>query len=356
MQAKRCPPAPRKANPTQKRIRFRRIVFTLNNYTPEEYRWITESFAPSVTWIIVAKECGENGTPHLQGACILGSQMDLSQLKMLYGFKRAHIETMRGRPQDSVAYCSKQDLAPFVAGTLPSQGKRRDIHDITERIRNGQTIRDLIDDDAGAEAIVKYHRGLTILRSLCRKQRDPALPPCIIWIHGPTGVGKTKCAFSLSMEFTKSVDDIWLSSGGLQWFGGYDGQRFAIFDDFRAKHAPDFSFLLRVTDRYPIRVPFKGGETEWNPFVIFFTCPKDPESCFSTRAEHRPEDVRQLLRRITAIEHYESWDDGKLDEYREQRLREIIQESGVFGEEDRESLQVQEDNKVQGVEPGDGQI
>lgn len=323
------PSAPRKPRST-KTTRLRRFVFTLNNYTPEEYRWITESFAPSVTWIIVAKECGENGTPHLQGAVILGSQKTLSQLKTTTGFKRAHIETMFGAPQDSAVYCSKQDLDPFVLGTLPSPGKRRDIHDITERIRAGSTIRDLINDDVGAEAIVKYHRGLTVLRSLCRPQRDPSHPPCIIWIHGPTGVGKTKCVFQTAMELTNSVDDIWLSSGGLQWFGGYDGQRVAIFDDFRAKHAPDFSFLLRITDRYPIRVPFKGGETEWSPFVIFFTCPKDPRECFSTRSEHRPEDVEQLLRRITSVEEYASIGDEDLERWRCSMLRRTIEETKVF--------------------------
>lgn len=327
-----CPNAPRKVNPT-KQIRYRRFVFTLNNYTQEEYSWIIESFAPSIQWIIVAKETGTNGTPHLQGACVIGKQLTLSYLKTSVGFKRAHLEPMHGKPQDSLAYCTKQDLHAFVRGELPTEGKRKDIHAITSRIRQGSTLSDLIEDDVGAEAIVKYYRGLTVLRSLCRKQRDPKKAPCVIWLHGPTGSGKTRSAFSSAMSFAGGVDDIWLSSGGLQWFGGYDGQRVAIFDDFRAKHAPDFSFLLRVTDRYPLRVPFKGGEVEWGPSVIIFTAPKDPEECFSVRKEHRPEDVGQLLRRITRIIPYDAEYDESMDTFREQLILEVIRESGVWDDE-----------------------
>ena len=203
-----CPNAPRKVNPT-KQIRYRRFVFTLNNYTQEEYSWIIESFAPSIQWIIVAKETGTNGTPHLQGACVIGKQLTLSYLKTSVGFKRAHLEPMHGKPQDSLAYCTKQDLHAFVRGELPTEGKRKDIHAITSRIRQGSTLSDLIEDDVGAEAIVKYYRGLTVLRSLCRKQRDPKKAPCVIWLHGPTGSGKTRSAFSSAMSF----------AGGLMTYG-----------------------------------------------------------------------------------------------------------------------------------------
>jgi len=47
--------------------RMRRAVFTLNNYTDEEYKYLTEEFAPQTTWMVIGKEVGEQGTPHLQG-------------------------------------------------------------------------------------------------------------------------------------------------------------------------------------------------------------------------------------------------------------------------------------------------
>lgn len=279
--------------------RVTRVVFTLNNYTDAEYKWFTEDFAPTTKWIIIGKERGENETPHLQGACILGTRMSFSGVKTLLGFKRAHFESMRGKPEDSRVYCSKQDLQPFEMGTLPTPGKRTDVQNAVSRIQGGESIRSLAGDEEGGVAIVKFHRGLTILRGLCRPPRTE--PPRIFWFFGPTGTGKTRCAFELGRLLCASSgipDDIWISAGGLRWFNGYDGQSVAIFDDFRNKHVASFAYLLRLLDRYPMDVEFKGGFANWAPKWIFITCPYSPLRAFEKRNEHVPEDIQQLYRRI----------------------------------------------------------
>lgn len=294
--------------------RVTRFVFTLNNWTQQEYQYLTEEFAPTVKWMIIGKETGENGTSHLQGACILGTRMAFSKLKMLTGFKRSHIETMRGKPEDSRIYCSKQDLQPFVLGTLPTPGKRNDLHDVVERIRGGENLKSLAGDDEGGLAIVKFHKGLTVLRSLTRAVRDEK--PSVFWLWGATGVGKTRMAFkagrALSRFSLRSCDDIWISSGGLRWFDGYDGQTVAILDDFRNKHVTSFAFFLRLLDRFPVLVEFKGGSVQWTPQYIFVTCPYSPERCFSKRGEHVPEDIEQLHRRLSAVFEFEEALDTKV--------------------------------------------
>lgn len=275
---------------TQKR--FRRFVFTLNNYSDKEY---SDVCSLDCTWMIVAKESGENGTPHLQGAVILGKQLRLLQIKRLPGFGRAHIEEMRGSPSDSVTYCTKQDPKPFSKGTLPHPGKRNDLHSVVARIQSGESLRDLAQDVEGGAAIVKFHKGLTILRSLTSAPRDPKCPPRVFWIHGKTGTGKTRSVFELG-ERLFSAADIYMSST-MRWFDGYHGQPFVIFDDFRSKHV-EFATLLRLTDRYPYTVEFKGGSVDWRPQFIFFTTPESIELTFATRNEHRPEDIAQLTRRV----------------------------------------------------------
>lgn len=47
--------------------RVSRVVFTLNNWTDEEYQYLAEVFAPQTKWMVIGKEVGENGTRHLQG-------------------------------------------------------------------------------------------------------------------------------------------------------------------------------------------------------------------------------------------------------------------------------------------------
>ena len=100
--------------------------------------------------------------------------MAFSTLKTLTGFKRAHIEPMYGRPEDSDVYCRKQDLEPFEHGTLPTPGKRNDLHDAVAKIRSGSTLKQLAAEDSGAVCLVKFHKGLTVLRSTLTPPRtDP---------------------------------------------------------------------------------------------------------------------------------------------------------------------------------------
>jgi len=276
--------------------RISRFVFTLPNWTQEEYEKITSI---ECKWMVVGKEVSpETGTPHLQGACILGKQMAFSTLKTLIG-SRCHIEHMRGKPESSLSYCSKEDLNPFVKGTLPTPGKRNDIHIAAERIVAGESVRDLAHDtEVGAVAIVKYYKGLTVLRSLVQPVRTSA--PNVIWLYGPTGTGKTRCALESGRRLSGSDSDVWISSGSLRWFDGYDGQPVALLDDFRSKDVR-FAFFLRLLDRYPMSVEFKGGFVNWIPSTIFITCPYDPVECFATRNQYKPEDIKQLQRRIKKV-------------------------------------------------------
>jgi len=292
--------------------RLRRFVFTLNNYTEQEYQALVD-FSKDVTWFIMGRETGENGTPHLQGACVLGRQIGFSTLKAYAGFTRCHIESMKGDPQANRDYCSKQDLNFYEIGALPQPGKRTDLHEVCDAMREGNTLRQIA--ETHPVQIVKYSKGLLYYRSLLAKPRDVNSPPKIFWIHGPTGCGKSRFVYELAMAIAKGVDNIWSTSSDLKWFDGYDGQKVAIFDDFRPKEV-SFSFLLRVLDRYPLQVPIKGSYTNWNPEYIFITAPHDPCKLFEYRATYRAEDIQQLNRRISKVFDF-GLRDHQADAYRE---------------------------------------
>lgn len=180
---------------TQSRTRIRRFVFTLNNWTKEEYDSLTGDLALKTQWGIIGKETApDTGTKHLQGACIIGSQWSFSKLKTLIGLKRAHIESMRGTPADSRVYCTKQDSDAFEWGTLPEPGKRNDLREAITRILDGESVRQVAADVDGACVVAKYHKGLTVVRSLNIAQRTE--PPKVFWFWGPTGVGKTRYEYA----------------------------------------------------------------------------------------------------------------------------------------------------------------
>lgn len=270
-------------------VRFSRFVFTLNNYTEEEFASVK---AYPCRWMVCARETGdENQTAHLQGACILDTRKSLVQLKKIPGFERAHIEMMKGKPEDSVKYCCKQDKAPFTKGKLPNPGKRNDLQEVAEMVMDGATMEEVARHKP--TAIIQYNRGLTALRSYVIPPRRPSQPPCIVWIHGASGTGKTRAAFETG-ERLFGEGTVWMSNGSLQWFDGYDGHPVAIIDDLRTKHT-EFSELLRVLDRYPYRVPVKCGHQQWVPRLIFVTCPWEPTVLWSLRTE---EQLLQLTRRV----------------------------------------------------------
>lgn len=328
---------PVRANRNRSGDRLSRFVFTINNYTDDEYQWLTTIFPQhyNPSWLIVGKEVGENGTPHLQGACILGGQRAFSTVKMWPGFRRAHLETMRGKPEDSRRYCTKEDLQAYEHGTLPSPGKRNDLHIAVEAINDGTSLREMALGDHGV-AVVKFYKGLTVLRSLRSNPRDPAKPPLIYWLYGQTGTGKTKCAWEFGIDYAPGAD-VYVSHGTLQWFDGYDGQSVVIFDDFRFKGL-SFAFLLRVTDRYPMSVPFKGGFANWNPEVIIFTTPHSIRDTFEKRLVHRPEDVGQLERRVTR--EFRFPDDEQLFRH-EFKRRPVVVDDPPAAEDNEEGLSQQ---------------
>lgn len=287
--------------------RLRRFVFTLNNYTEADIALLKQFAQASCRWMIFGKEkAPETGTIHLQGGCILTSQTCFSTLKKLPQFARAHIESMYGKPEDTRSYCSKEDSDPYEYGTLPTPGKRNDLHDALSFIREGADLSELAHIEAHGPVVVKFYKGLTNFRSLIRKPR--VSPPEVYWFWGPTGTGKTRAAFSVADKYADRPNDIWVSSGGLKWFDGYDGQSVAIIDDLRSEDVPSFPFLLRLLDRYPMRVEFKGGSILWSPHTIIITSPLSPTDCFANR--HRSEDFAQLERRISYIHEFDSALDG----------------------------------------------
>jgi hypothetical protein len=56
-----------------------------------------------------------------------------------------------------------------------------------------------------------------------------------------------------------------------QWFGGCDHSDVVLFDDIEASSCLPISQFLKLTVRYPHKVPVKGGFITWKPKIIVFT-------------------------------------------------------------------------------------
>lgn len=280
--------------------RTRSWCFTANNYTAELLERIRGPVVQAASFLCFQPERGETGTPHLQGFVHFSNPRALGGLTRLFG-RGVHFESMRGTVDQAIDYCSKEDSRDSDAGFAfeehgvrpVGQGLRTDILRLANMVQEGKRMREVADE--APDVYVKFHRGLSALASLYQEKREG--PPSVYWFWGPTGTGKTRAAYS-EAEASGAVPYFKMSTN--KWWDGYEGQSHVIIDDYRCDFST-FAELLRLLDRYPMKVETKGGTVEFVATHIYITTPKTPVDTWATRSE---EDIAQLIRRITEIRHY----------------------------------------------------
>lgn len=138
--------------------------FTLNNPTDDEKRGLSELFgneASGIRYLVFQQEVGEEGqTPHIQGYISFEGRKGLAGVKKLVG-DRAHVEVARGSPKQNRDYCTKPETRVEGSmeeyGELPSSsGKRNDLEDFKEAVKEGLTKRQALEEFS--EVVAKYPR------------------------------------------------------------------------------------------------------------------------------------------------------------------------------------------------------
>lgn len=269
-------------------------LFTLNNYTELEEEQLAEHVSEGVlTYLLYGHEVGPtNGTPHLQGYVVFPRKMRRGGVRGLPGLTRAHVECARGSFKSNLVYCSKEATNVIIMGVEPKgQGARNDLTDIRDRIMAGESIVTIADDHFGD--FIRYGRGMERYAYLHQAHRSwPTINHVFV---GPTRTGKTRLAY---LKGGSHPDKVWLSDPtSLKWFDGYDGQDYAILDEFSGSSC-SIKLLLRLLDRYPMRVQVKGGYAQWAPKVIFI-CSNIPIVDWYPNAH--PEHVAAMMARFNYI-------------------------------------------------------
>lgn len=245
------------------------------------------------SYIIIGREVGENGTRHIQGYAEFPNRLRLNQLRLL--LPDSHIEARRGNAQEARDYCTKDgDFDEYGEIQVGRQGARSDLEQLHQSLLSSKRKRDIADDHFGC--FIKYPRGILLYLDLMGRRRSITDPPSIIVYHGKTGTGKTRAVW----ENAPNIEDVYPYPGS-GWFDGYDNHPIVLFDDFGGSEFK-ISYLLKLLDRYPFRVPVKGGFAHWCPSEIYITSNLDPHDWFP-RAHH--EHVDALFRRFTHLVKFE---------------------------------------------------
>lgn len=279
----------------------RTFIFTLNNYDDSDVERLGQHWDRHFTYLGFGREIAPTtGTPHLQGVCRARNSARVRNIsRLLAGIceladgKAFHVEIARGSFKQCRDYCKKDGFFTEY-GQPPAQGSRTDLKCASALIAGGQSVEDAVKHCP--EVFVKYHKGLWALQALKIKPRHD--PPDVRWLWGPTGTGKTRAAFeAYPQAYFKDCRSL--------WWDGYTGQECVILDDFRPCKDMPLAYMLRLLDRYPMQVQFKGGYVQFNSPIIYITAPLGPRELYEGLPfDIAVEDINQLVRRITTVTHF----------------------------------------------------
>lgn len=286
---------------------FNCVCFTWNN--PDG---LLEFDPDTMQYLVYQEEVGATGNYHLQGYCEFLKRTRQNRAKQLLGGRTVHIERREGTQDEAIQYCKQQynvdgdassgdkrlfGTEVFEAGTPKQQGKRNDLEAFKDAVNQGARQKDLVDDHFGT--IARYPRFYGTLTSMIRPKRQQE--PMVTLLYGGTGLGKTRYVIDKHGD----SDDFWQSSvnNGTIWYDSYDRHRIVLIDDFagRASHCT-LNHMLLVLDRYPQRVPTKGGHTWWMPDEVYVTTNILPRDWWTW--ENRGAQYRALARRFTHVRLY----------------------------------------------------
>lgn len=254
---------------------FRNFCFTINNYTNDDIQLMKTL---PYQYLIYGYEKGENNTPHIQGYCELNKKMRFKALKEI--IPRAHIEHRKSTSEKASTYCKKEGNF-FELGSPKKQGDRVDLDNIREIA---------MEDGMRKVTAIGNLQQINVAQKFLTYNEEPRNWECeVIWLTGPSGCGKSRKAHEMAPEAYSKDNSV--------WWDGYDGHEDVIIDDFRDSWW-DLTFMLKILDRYALRVQVKGGYRQLRAKRIIITSIKHPTECYLNTGECK----KQLLRRIKIIE------------------------------------------------------
>lgn len=274
----------------------RNWFITINNYSEQEINVLNTI---DVKYIIWQKEEGEKcHTPHIHACMIFKSSVVWPKRH----FPRADIEIVKNL-NACIKYCSKLETrveGPFERGERPKgRGTRTDLDNIAHKVLHGTSLNDIAKDNPAM--YVRYHRGLQALQQTTIEHRSNKIAPCVIWLWGKAGVGKTRIPTTIFPGNKHYIKD------GSKWWSNYNNEKCVIIDDFDGKWP--YRDFLRLLDRNKYTCEIKGGNVIFNSPFIFISCEHSPSYYWTDN------ELAQVTRRLHTIMELKSFDDYEKNLY-----------------------------------------
>lgn len=267
---------------------------TWNNYTAIDYESLLND--DRFSYVIIGKEIGESGTPHLQFYVRFENAVRFNTLKKYY--PKVHFEIAKGNAAQNIAYCSKD-------GAWEEKGERP-VDPATARDKGGAAVSEKWAlakelalsgriNEIPDELFIRYYN---VFKNIAK---DYATPPedlpspedhggYGVWLYGKTGTGK-------SYQARQRYPGAYLKISNNKWWDSYHGQDHVILDDLDKKHDYMCYHLKIWADRYSFVAETKGSSVIIRPKTIVVTSNYHPSEIWDSAS-----DLEPILRRFK-IEH-----------------------------------------------------
>lgn len=282
---------------------IRNACFTVNNYTQQEYDIFVElgENRDKCQYLIIAKEVGDSGTPHLQGYIEFTRKHSYMKFVTMTG-RNFWARPRSGSQKEAKEYCQK-------TAEYREWGEPRRQGNVKESMRL-ETMVDAIEEGSRPSELVRSGvvdstQKLAVMDKLINVLEKKRLHKTeVIYLYGETGTGKTRSAIKYFADILGKeeddptiFDDIFITSGSLKWFDGYQSHKYMIIDNFRHYHQQGNS-ILRLLDRYPYSLGGKGAHRQMLATHIIFTTCLDPITMFRNDQAKDNNELSQIMRRI----------------------------------------------------------
>ncbi len=247
-------------------------VFTLNNPCLDDLVVEPPKDDSPFEYLIMGKEVGENGTPHLQGYCVFKNRKCLSGAKKVW--PRAHLEIKRGTCAEAINYCKKDDDWDEW-GEAPediSKRNKRKREEAFALAKEGKI------EDIPADMRVRYYHAFK------RIQQDYPIKPKDLkakhnyWVLAPSQYGKSTYARNRWPDYFDKAPN--------KWFIGYEGQQTVLLDDFGPRQCMYLGwYMKRWADLFSFPIETKGGGHQVRPKRIVVTSQYTIKNCFPDELE-----------------------------------------------------------------------
>lgn len=238
----------------------------------------------NIEYICYQEECcPSTGKLHIQGYLEYKTSTTMNKIKKVLGDNTIHLEIRKGKKNQARDYCLKDEskTKPFVElGNVKSiteckQGKRNDIGDIYNMIKNNCSEDDIKEYDFAAYC--KYYKCFkSCINDVKNKLSGTFNNIEVNVLIGNAGLGKT--SYIYDKHGAENCYALQKGNNDNLWFDGYHGQDVLIIDDFYGNIK--YGTMLNLIDGYKMKLEIKGGVTYSDWKYIYITSNQSPDKWY----------------------------------------------------------------------------